>query len=171
MPRLLSHSLDLAVASISKRTVTEGDLDNATLTENEEVTVYSKQIPEDKSYFWGHGPMSRDQASGFYFAQVKASGNGTNTDGNVIENADLIVAITDADQRRVLASKTVGTLGELNDAQGESNSDRPVLPALGPAAGPGRYIELRVRAKDSTAGGSEVASDSDVRIPFGEFYL
>lgn len=171
MPELLQPEPRLAGAAVSKRQMTEADISKTTLTKDEEVTLFSTQVPEDKVYWWGHGPQNRQQASGFWFAQLKASGSGTNTDGTTVTNCDLILAITDADQRRVLASTIIGTGGEGNDAQGESNSDRPILAALAPYAKPGRYLEFRVRAKDSTAGGSEIDSDSDIRIPYGEAYV
>lgn len=152
----------------NRRIVTESDLQNSTLAEGEEITVYSKQVPEDKKYFWGFGPENRDRASGFIYGKFLASGSGTNTDGTVISNAEVVLAVTDADQRRVEASRVIATTGELNESQSEARSDQYVLPAQAPVAGPGKYLEIRLRALDGTAGGSEVASDSDVQLVFGE---
>jgi hypothetical protein len=128
------------------------DLDNVTVKANSEVTIFSKQVNNDKVLFWGHGGKDRRAAdTKFTFADLVATGNGAGTDGDPI-TGDLIVAITDSDQNRVLASMTLGDLGELADARSDARTERPVMYALAPYAKPGRYIELRVRAKASSDG-------------------
>ena len=128
------------------------DLDNVTVKAGSEVTIYSKQVNNDKVLFWGHGGKDRRSAdTKFRFADLVATGNGQGADGDSI-TGDLIAAITDSDQNRVLRSVTLGDLGELADAADDDRTERPVMFALAPYAKPGRYIELRVRAKPSSDG-------------------
>ncbi|WP_380681091.1 hypothetical protein [Salinigranum sp. GCM10025319] len=128
------------------------DLEQKTVVAGTEVTVYSKQVPNDKLFYWGYGGKNRQAAdTKFMFADLVATGNGDGTAGDPI-TGDLIVAITDSDQNRVLASWTLGALGELADARGDDRTERPVQFALDPYAKPGRHIELRVKAKASSDG-------------------
>lgn len=128
------------------------DLQNVTVKAGTEVTIYSKQVPNDKLLFWGSGGKNRRGAdTKFTFADLVATGSGAGNDGDAI-TGDLIVAITDSDQNRVLASYTLGDLGELADARQDARTERPVNFALAPYAKPGRYIELRVQAKASSDG-------------------
>lgn len=153
---------------VSAQPITEADLDNDTLTNGEEVTVWSKQVPADKVYTWGAGPFNRNAGNAnFAYAKVLASGSGTNTDGTVIKNATVYLAITDSVQEDTLAKTSFGNLGDLNDAQGENRRERPVMGEMRPFASEDRYLELRVKAHDSTAGGSEIASDSNVQLWYG----
>jgi len=165
----LSRSPSLAAAGGDRRVVNAVDLDDDTLRDGEEVTVWSKQVPEDKIYWWGHGHRGRDLAEAFIGLHVEASGAGTNRDGTAIHNAEVIVAVTDADQRRVHASQTIGDLQDLDDSDSENRADKMILDALAPFAKPGRYIEIRIRALDSTAGGSVIDSaDSTGQLYYSE---
>lgn len=134
-----------------KFTVTAEDLTGATLNADTEVTVWSKQIPQDKVGFFGHGPEDRRMAEAYIYAKLVASGNGTGTGGDAI-NGELVAAITDSEQRRVLASMTVDALGELADAESSERTDRPVFAALAPFARAGRHLEFRIVANSSSDG-------------------
>lgn len=154
---------------VSRNSITGSDLENVTLVNGEEITVWDIQVPADKAYVWGAGRNNRNAGNAtFVYGDFLASGNGTNSDGTTIENADLVLAISDSTQEDTLAKTTFASLGDLADAATESRSDRPILPEMSPAAGEDRHLELRIRAKDSTSGGSEIASDSDIRLYYGE---
>ena len=149
------------------------DLQNATVKAGSEVTVYAKQVPNDKELFWGHGGKNRQAAdTKFMFANLVADGTGDGNDGDPIIG-DLIAAITDSDQKRVLASVTLGALGELADALDDDRTERPVMYALAPYAKPGRHIELRVQAKASCDGykidnTENPGTDSSARLWYSE---
>lgn len=154
---------------VSPQPITAADLDNDTLVEGEEITVYSKQVPADKVYTWGAGPHNRDAGNAnFAYAKILASGSGTNTDGTTIENAELYLAITDSVQEDTIAKTQFGVLGDLADAESENRRERPVMGEMRPAASEDRYLEIRIKALDSTAGGSEIASDSSVQLYYGQ---
>lgn len=134
-----------------KRPVVAGDLDADTMKAGTEVTVWDKQVPDDKIGFFGAGPHQKTIAEAFIGLDVVASGAGTATAGDAIEG-ELIAAVVDSEQRRVLASTTVDSLGQLRDALSEERTDRPVLEALAPYAKPGRYLEFRIRATSASDG-------------------
>ena len=150
-----------------------GDLSNVTLKAGTEVTVYSKQVPNDKLLFWGHGGKNRQAAdTRFAFADLVATGAGSGTDGDAILG-DLILAITDSDQNRVLASWTLDQLGELADARQDDRTDRPVNYALAPYAKPGRHIEIRIQASAASDGveldnTENPGTDSSARLYYTE---
>ncbi|MWG36950.1 hypothetical protein [Halomarina oriensis] len=145
-----------------KRPVTEADLLDQTLVAGNERTIYAKQVPQDKVYAAGNGGMDRLQGNGAHiFASI------VDDVGNPVKG-DLIVAITDSEQRRVLASTTVDTLGELADATTQERTERPLFPVLGPYAKPGRHIEFRIRAEPGSDGVSIDPAASDVRLYYTE---
>ncbi|SFH07472.1 hypothetical protein SAMN04488063_0097 [Halopelagius inordinatus] len=134
------------------RPLNADDLDAETLKADTEVTVYSKEVANDKLLFWGAGGKNRQSAdTKFMFADLVASGAGTGTAGDPIRG-ELLAAITDSDQNRVLEWVSLGDLSELSDARNDDRTDRPVMYALAPYAKPGRHIELRVRASSSSDG-------------------
>jgi len=137
----LGHSRRLAMVG-DQRPIGASALDDDTVKQETEVTVWSKQVGQDELLFWGHGSQSRrDARAKFAYADLDASGNGAGAAGDPI-TGELVLAITDSDQRRVLVDYTLGDLEELADAA----SERPVMYALAPFAKPGRHIEIRVRA-------------------------
>jgi|GEM_PF-3112708 len=150
MPRDLTHAPDLAQVG-QKFPVLPSNFDAATLVAETEVTVWSKQIPQDKVGWFGAGVTNRDYAEAFIYAVLKASGNGSGAAGDAIQG-ELVAAITDSEQRRVLASTTIDALGELADAKASDRTMRPILAALGPYAKPGRHLEFRVVADPSSDG-------------------
>lgn len=150
----------------NKRSITASALNNVAVKAGTEVTIWSKQMPNDKVAWFGHGSHVREVAEAFVYAELLANGNGAGTDGDAIEG-ELVLAITDSDQRRVLASTVFDSLGELADAFADDRTNRPVMEAMSPYAKPGRHIELRVRA-DQNCDGYEVASDSNVRLYYSE---
>lgn len=150
-----------------KRSVTAAALEKRTLTAGQENTVWAKQVQQDKKLFGGHGRSVRDYAEAFIHAKLVASGNGDGTAGDIIDG-DLVIAITDSDQRRVLESHTVGNLGDLADAVDDSRTDRPVMAALAPFAKPGRHLEFRI-LPDAGSDGVELDPDaSDARLYYSE---
>ena len=135
----------------SKEPINAGDLDKATLQAGAEIVAWAAQVGNDQALFHGHGSHVRDVAEAFVDLDLVASGNGTGAAGDKIDG-DVILAITDSDQRRVLASTTFDSLKQLRDAAAESRSDRPVEQALAPYAKPGRHLEVRVRATSGSDG-------------------
>lgn len=146
-----------------KRPVFAGDLESATVKAGTEVTVFQKQVPDDKIAWFGHGSHQRSVAEAFIFADLDASGNGTGTAGDPIEG-ELVAAVLDSEQRRVLASTTIDSLGELADAKADERTERPVMEALAPYAKPGRYLEFRVRSASSSDGYEIDTSGSSARL-------
>lgn len=150
MPEEIQPNKNLYGAG-QKRRVNAGDFDDATLTGGEAITVWSRKVPEDKILWHGHGPQSRSVASAFVDLDLVASGNGAGAAGDNIEG-ELVLAISDSEQRLTHASGTFEDISQLRDAQSEDRSDRPVMDAHEPFARPGRHLELRVRADDSVDG-------------------
>ncbi|WP_338905236.1 hypothetical protein [Salinibaculum marinum] len=150
-----------------KRNIVAADLDQDTLKAGTEVTVWSQKVPDDKVLFWGHGRAQREYADAFVFAELLASGNGTGTAGDEL-SGELVLAITDSQQRRVLASTVFDTLGELADAKADDRTNRPIMAALAPYAKPGRHIEIRIRAASGSDGKELDPSASSARLYYSE---
>lgn len=130
-----------------RRTIRAGQLSDEVLRAGNDITVFREKVPSDKQFWWGHGGESR------------TSGNTVHTKGDVVRAADgasidgeVVLAITDSDGDP-LAKRTYADLESLREAINESRSERPMMAAMGPAAGSDRYIELRINA--------DAANDSD----------
>jgi len=137
-----------------KRPVRASDLNQDSVKAGTEVTLFSKQVPDDKIGWFGHGPYERSVAEAFIALDLVASGNGSGTAGDSIVGT-LEARIMDSEQRRELASITIDELSQLADATNDERTERPVMAALAPFAKPGRYLEFTVRA-DSSVDGYEV---------------
>ncbi len=135
----------------SKEPIPAGVMDQVELKQNTEVTVWSKQVGNDQILFHGHGRSQREYAEGFVGLDLVASGNGSGTAGEAIYG-EVILAITDSDQKRVLASTTLDTLSQLADALDQERTARIVEMAMAPYANPGRHLEVRVNADPSSDG-------------------
>lgn len=153
---------------VSPQHIDEAELQNKTLQAGEEITVWSTQVPADKAYVWGFGPDNRNAGnSNYIYAEFLASGNGTGADGDVIRDADVVVAVTDSTQEDTLGKRALGpTAGNLADAKADDPTERPILPELYKGASEDRHLELRLRAR-SGADGIEVANDSDIDLGYG----
>lgn len=152
---------------VSSRSVSSGDFTEKTLVEGEEMTIWHDDVPADKLYVWGIGPNNRQAGNAnFTFAEFLATGNGSGADGDVIRDADVIVAITDSTRENTLAKTTLGRAGDLADAKADNPSDRPIFPEHGPAARQDRHLEIRLRA-GSGADGMEVGTDSNQNLKHG----
>jgi hypothetical protein len=141
-----------------KRPVRANDLINATLSAGAPITVWEKQVPDDKIGWFGHGPFAREVAEAFIYLSLVASGNQAGTAGDNLTGS-LEARILDSEQRRVIADITIDELSQLADAEADERTDRPVMAALAPFAKPGRYLEFAVRA-DSNSDGKEVDSSA-----------
>lgn len=137
-----------------KKPIRAGDMDQDTLKAGSEVTVWSKQCSQDQLLFHGHGPPKREFAEAFVGLQLEASGNGAGAVGDDV-TGDVVIAIMDSEQKRVLASAVLDSLDQLRESQNESRTDRIVESALGPYAKPGRHLVVRVEA-DSNSDGVEI---------------
>lgn len=149
--------------------IDESNLENKTLQQGEEIAVWNDQVPADKAYVWGYGRDNRDAGDANYiFAELLANGSGTGTDGNVIRDAQLVVAVTDSTQEDTLAKTTIGPdAGDLADAKADARTERPIFPEHSPGATEDKHLQLRVRA-GSGADGIVLANDSDVHIGYGQ---
>lgn len=154
---------------VSPQHIDEAEINDKTLQAGEEITIWSTDVPADKAYLWGYGPNSRQAGSANYvYAEFLESGAGTGTDGNVIRDADVVVAITDSTQEDTIAKTTLGPdAGDLADAKADDRTDRPVVAELAPGATEDKHLELRLRAR-SGADGVVVGNDSDVHIGYGQ---
>ena len=146
-----------------KRTIFAEDFMQETVKAGNEITIWEKEIANDKIGWFGHGSHVRDVAEAFAYANIVASGNGSGTAGDAIEG-ELVLAIVDSEQRRVLRDVTLDNLGELADAEADERTERPVQEALKPYAKPGRYLELRIMSTSGTDGYEVDPSASDARL-------
>jgi hypothetical protein len=136
----------------TKRSIKSSSLEGATLNAGNEVTVFSTQVPADKIYAHGFGSGSRNQGrTAYVYAALVAAGSGTGSAGDAIEG-DLVLAITDSEQRDVLARYEFSDLESLADAEADARTDRPLEPVLEPLASEDRHLELRVIADDASDG-------------------
>lgn len=138
----------------NKRKIRASALDQDTLKADTEVTVWAEQIQENEIGFFGHGPSEREYAEAFTWLDLVASGNGSGAAGDNL-TGDVVLAITDSRQKRVIKSVVFDSLGELRDAKAEKRTARPVMAAMAPYAESGRHLEIRLMA-DSNSDGKEV---------------
>ena len=96
-----------------------------------------------------------------------ASGNGAGDAGDPIAG-ELVLTITDSEQKRVLAATTFDGLGELRDSLQEVRSDRIVEPAMAPVAKPGRHLELRIDADPVSDGYELDPTESNGKLYYGQ---
>jgi hypothetical protein len=155
-------------ARVSPNRIDEDDINDRALQEGEEITVWSTQVPADKAYVWGYGQDNRDAGDANYvFAEFLEDGTGTGTDGNVIRDAEVVVAVTDSTEEDTLAKTTLGPdAGDLADSKADNRTERPIFPEHAPGATEDKYLQLRLRAR-SGADGVVVGNDSDVHIGYG----
>jgi PHD/YefM family antitoxin component YafN of YafNO toxin-antitoxin module len=135
-------------------TVDASDLEQTEVRAGTEVTVWSRQINNDERGFHGYGPYERSEAESFAGLDVVASGNGAGTADEDI-NGTVILAITNSNQNRVLASTSFKSLNQLRDALQERRTDRIRQPSMAPYAKPGRHLEVRIDA-DAASDGYEI---------------
>jgi len=151
----------------SKEAIRAGDMDQDTLKQDTEVTVFSETVADDQVLYHGYGAQQRDRAEAFVGLDLVASGNGAGSAGDEI-TGDVVLALTDSQQKRVLASQTFEDLDELRDSLAETRSDRVVEPALAPFARAGRVLEVRIEA-DANSDGVEIDPDaSSGKLYYGE---
>jgi len=166
MPRQLYHDARLAGEG-SKESIRAEDFDQDTLKQGTEVTVFSRQVNDDQVLYHGYGSDVRATAEAFVQLELDASGNGTGAAGDAI-TGDVILAVTDSEGDRVLASRTFEDLDELRDSAAEQRSDRVIEPALAPLARSGRNLEMRVEA-DASSDGMEIdPTASSGKLYFGK---
>src|SRR6056297_2438011 len=117
----LYHDERIADAG-NRRPVKSSNLQTATMNAGNEVTIWAKQVPADKSL--GHGAGTDNRQVGRNaptYADLVASGNGAGNDGDSIEG-DLVAVITDSEQRDVIARTVIGDLETLADAAGDART-------------------------------------------------
>lgn len=126
-----------------------------TLKAGTEVVLWSTQVGNDQILFHGHGREDRQYAEAFVGLDLVATGNEAAANAGDLIQGEVVLRITDSDQRRVKASMTLDTLSQLRDALDEARTDRIIEMALGPFAKPGRHLEVCVDA-DPASDGYEV---------------
>lgn len=153
---------------VSPKQIDEANFNDRALQAGEEITIWSIQVPADKAYVWGYGRNSRDAGDANYvFAEFLESGSGSGTDGNVVRDAEVVVAITDSTEEDTLAKTTLGPdAGDLADAKADPRTERPIFSEHAPGATEDKFLQLRLRAR-SGADGVVVGNDSDVHIGYG----
>lgn len=151
-----------------KEPIPASEFMQATLRAGAEVTVWSKPVAQDEFLAHGHGPEARDYAEAFVGLDLVATGNGDASAGDAIQGS-AILAITNSGGNRVLASVTFDSLQELRDALAESRTDRIVEAVMAPYARPGRNLEIRIDA-DETSDGAEIdPAESSGGLYYTEF--
>lgn len=155
---------------VDPRHIDESNLSGRALQQGEEITVWtSDAVPADKAYLWGYGPQEGNTTGNlnYTYAEFLADGTGTGSDGNVIRDADVVIAVVDSTEEDTIAKTTLGPgAGELADAKADDRTERPVLPEQSPAVSEDKHIQLRLRA-GSGADGKVVGNDSDLNLGFG----
>lgn len=156
MPRELRSAPSFYNAG-DKEPIPAGEFYETTVKSQTEVTVWDKKVNQDQVLFHGHGPADREFAEAFVNLDLQSKNNGA-------INGKVVLAITDSDQRRVLASTTFDSLEQLRAASNESRTNQIVEDALGPYANPGRYLEVRVEAVPGSDGNEIDASASSGQL-------
>jgi hypothetical protein len=153
---------------VSPKRIDEANINDRALQAGEEITIWSIPVPADKGYVWGYGRDSRDAGDANYvFAEFLADGSGTGTDGDVVRDAEVVVAVTDSTEEDTLAKTTLGPdAGDLADAKADARTERPIFPEHRPGGTEDKYLQLRLRAR-SGADGVVIGNDSDVHIGYG----
>ncbi|MBV0903919.1 hypothetical protein [Haloarcula salina] len=135
----------------NKKPIPASAMAQATVVTGTEITVFAKQVAQDEILMHGHGSHLRDIAEAFVGLDLVASGNGSGTAGDDIQG-DVVLAITNSDQTRVLADVELDSLDQLRDSLSESRTDRIVEELMTPYAKPGRHLEVRIRAESGSDG-------------------
>lgn len=138
----------------NKKSIPASAMDQKAVVAGTEITAWSKQVAQDEILLHGHGSHLREIAEAFIGLDLVASGNGSGTAGDPVQG-DVVLAITNSDQTRVLADVELDSLSQLRDSLTESRTDRIVEELLTPYAKPGRHLEVRIRA-DSGSDGYEI---------------
>ncbi|WP_436909946.1 hypothetical protein [Halosimplex marinum] len=145
----------------SKKRVSEGDLLDATLQAQNEITVYEDKVPADKAYHWGYGFSNREAGeTSFVYADFQNS-----TPAAI--SGQLVLAITDSTQEDVLAKRYFQSLEDLRAAESDARSERIVMSEMQPAASEDRHLELRIVADSSSDGDTVSPGDSSVKLNYG----
>jgi hypothetical protein len=144
MPRELVRAPDWTSAG-DKEPIPAGEFYATSVKADTEVTVWDEQVGQDQRLLHGHGPREKSYAEAFVALDL-VDDAGNDIDGK------LVLAITDSDQRRVLASTTFESLGQLRAASNQDRTDQIVEDILGPYAKPGRHLEIRVEATPGSDG-------------------
>lgn len=167
MPGKLQQHPDLQQMDADKKAVKASHLNQTTLREGDDVTVFRERRPDDKLQWWGHGDEDRQEgSSAFKYAELVASGGGTANAGDAIEG-DIIIAITDSDGR-ILVERQAGDVDELTDAANDSRTERPMMPAYAPYLTQGRYREVIINADAASDGAELDPSASSARLWYSE---
>lgn len=155
---------------VRPRHIDEDDLTDRPLVAGEEITVWSSRpVPSDKAYVWGYGPQEGAAAGNlnYVYAEFLADGTGSGNDGDVVRDADIVLAVVDSTEEDTIAKTTLGPdAGDLSDAKADDRTERPVVPEQAPAVSEDKHIQLRLRA-GSGADGVVLGNDSDVNIGYG----
>lgn len=153
----LSPEPDLFRAG-DRKTVRSSDLLEADLRESNRITIFEKQLPDDKVGWWGHGGYEGDNArTSFVSGDIVNKAAGDSIDG------ELYVVITDSDGDP-LARRSFSDLESLREAAAEARTDRPAMPAMSPVAQPARYLTLELEAAAGDDGSTIDPSASDFKM-------
>jgi len=155
----------------NKKTIRAGDLDQDDLKAGTEVPVWSKQVNDDQVLYHGYGPENRSAATGFVYLDLVATGDGAATSAGDPIRGDVVLAVTDSEGDRVLASTTFESLEELRDSAGDERTERVIEAAMsaeGDLAGPGRQLEVRIEADDTSDGYEIDPDESDGKLYYGK---
>lgn len=167
MPQTLRKNADLANTDANKKSIKAAHLEQKTVREGDDVTLFRRKRPEDKTQWFGHGGENRMSGNTAHkYADLVASGNGSATAGDQLQG-DVIIAITDSDGR-ILAERTLGDSQELADAASDSRTERPTQPAVAPYLTEGRYMEVIFNADADSDGAELDPANSAARIWYSE---
>lgn len=155
----LTPSTRLAQADGAKQAIKAHHLDgDATLRSGQKIVVFQYQVPADKAAWFGYGHEDLPLGVAHIYAALVAA-----SDNSPIEG-DLRLRLTDSEGDDIIASREIGDLGTLADAEAQDRTERPELPALGPGGQGHRLLQIVVNADPASDGETIDTSASAMRL-------
>jgi len=160
----------------NERRITDGDLTEATVDQDNWIELFSVQSSNSLKYFPGHGVANRDMGNaGFADVDLEADGTGALGDGDAIDGDLRWAVYNDASKDDLAAIGPKIRSEQLRGAVSDNRTEKPFIPIQAIGAPFDGYIVLECKA-DAGSDGAVVEADTsshsgdvvDVGIPFTE---
>jgi len=132
----------------------------ATLRAGNRITVWRKQIEDDKVAWWGHGGYTDQNVPSVY------------KQGDLVEDSvqnaisgTLYAVITDSDGDPI-AREPINDLDALREMVSQARTEREEQPAKQPGASSARYLELQIEADQSSDGVTVDPVNSSLKLHY-----
>ena len=159
MSERLSPSTQLAQTDGAKKAIKSHHLDaDATLRAGQKIVVYEHPVPADKAEWFGYGYEGLPLGVARIYAALLAA-----SDGSPIEG-DLRLRVTDSEGDNIIASREIGDLGTLADAEAQDRTERPALPALEPGGQGHRLLQVVINCDPASDGETIDPAASAMRL-------